>query len=62
MGWRPDDWVSYCGSGFKFGGWTCPDEEIRQICAGIYEAGADAMLRAIRKELVEMLLDAKEEE
>ena len=42
--WRPPDWANYCGKGFKYGGWTCPNEEIRRVCAGIYEAGANAML------------------
>lgn len=47
--WRPDGWRNYCGKGFKYGGWTCPDDEvIRRVCVGIYEAGADAMLETLR--------------
>ena len=46
--WRPKDWKNYCGIGFKFGGWTCPDEGTRLACMGIYEAGADAMLEVLR--------------
>jgi len=42
--WRPKNWVNYCGKGFKYGGWSPPDEYTRRVCAGIYEAGADAML------------------
>jgi len=42
--WRPKNWVNYCGKGFKYGGWSPPDEYTRRVCAGIYETGADIIL------------------
>ncbi len=49
MNWRPEEWTNYCSKGFKYGGWTPPDEYTRRVCAGIYEASADAMLEALKK-------------
>ena len=48
--WRPEGWKNYCGKGFKFGGWSCPDEITRRVCAGIYEAGGDMMLEELKKD------------
>lgn len=48
--WRPDSWENSSGKGFKYGGWTPPDEPTRRASVGIYEAGADAMLEALLKD------------
>ena len=55
---RPKGWKNYCGKGFKYGGWTPPDEETRRACAGIYEAGADAIYEFAKEEGKRELLEA----